>query len=73
MRKAEIIERTSKAMKRTPSEQSSDELDYGEIVIGELQRRLPEGVDMKTCEDFRHLNVECCETSNAQSIRAKVG
>ena len=71
MKEVEIIDRTLKAVKRTTPEQSSDESAYDEI--GELQGRLPEGVDMKTCEDFRHLNVECCETSNAQSIRAKVG
>jgi hypothetical protein len=32
-----------------------------EIVIPELDRRLPEG-DIKTCEDFKYLNVECCDT-----------
>jgi hypothetical protein len=39
----------------------SDEPDWEEIVIAELQKRLPE-TDIKTCEDFRHLNVTCCET-----------
>lgn len=31
-----------------------DELDCADI-ISELQLRLPERVDIKTCEDFRHL------------------
>jgi hypothetical protein len=30
-------------------------------VIAELNEQLPEG-EIKTCEDFKHLNVECCET-----------
>jgi hypothetical protein len=40
----------------------NDEPDYQAIVIAELNRRLPDGVKIKTCEDFRHLNVECCDT-----------
>jgi len=27
-----------------------------------LQDLLPADVDIKTCEDFRHLNVACCAT-----------
>jgi len=27
-----------------------------------LQDSLPANLDIRTCEDFRHLNVECCET-----------
>jgi hypothetical protein len=40
----------------------NDEPAYQTIVIAELQRKLPEGVEIKTCEDFKHLNVECCDT-----------
>jgi hypothetical protein len=32
-----------------------------EMVIAELNKRLPE-VEIKTCEDFKYLNVECCDT-----------
>jgi len=56
MTKAQIIESIVAAMK------FDDELDYQEIVTAELNRRLPEGVDIRTCEDLRHLNVECCDT-----------
>jgi hypothetical protein len=54
--KAEIIAETLRAAKL------DDEPDYQPIVIAELQRKLPEGVEIKTCEDFKHLNVECCDT-----------
>ena len=30
------------------------------IVIAELNKRLPES-EIKTCGDFKYLNVECCE------------
>ena len=53
MTKAEIISKTL-AESRCPD-------DYRQGVIDELQKRLHD-VDIKTCEDFRHLNVECCET-----------
>ena len=56
MTKAEIISRTLRdEMKRASPdrEPSSDEREYEEIVIAELNRRLPDGVDIKTCEDFR--------------------
>jgi hypothetical protein len=62
--KNEIIEKTLKDIgprlkqHETPC---SEEPDCGEIVIAELQARLPE-TDIKTCEDFRHLNVTCCDT-----------
>ena len=38
----------------------SEEPDHEEIVIGTLRERLPEE-DIKTCEDFPGLKVECCE------------
>jgi len=55
MTKAEIIAQTLRVMKL------NDEPDYHTIVVAELQRKLPEGVDIRTCEDFKHLNVECCK------------
>ena len=39
----------------------SEELDCQTTVIAALQVRLPE-TDIKTCEDFRHLRVTCCDT-----------
>ena len=42
-------------------EPTSEEANYDLIVIAELNRRLPD-TDIKTCEDFRHLNVLCCDT-----------
>ena len=38
-----------------------DEQDEEEFVTSVLQDRLPDG-DIKTCEDFQHLNVKCCNT-----------
>src|ERR1700733_9043165 len=40
------------------------EPDYPTIVVSEIQPRLPEGVESKTCDDVRDLNVECCETGH---------
>jgi hypothetical protein len=40
----------------------SDEHSEEEFIISVLRDRLPESVDIKTCEDFRHFNVECCNT-----------
>jgi hypothetical protein len=54
--KNDIIEKTLKEI--SPSIEESEEL-YS--VMAELQDRLPE-TDIKTCEDFRHLNVTCCNT-----------
>ena len=63
MTKADIIAKTLKEC-TCPLDigepPTGDEPDYEEIVIAELNRRLPD-TDIKTCEDFRHLNVECCE------------
>lgn len=56
MTKAEIIAQTLRVMKL------NDEPDYHTIAVAELQRKLPESMEIKTCEDFRHLNVECCDT-----------
>jgi len=39
-----------------------DEPDYEEHVLETLHEKLPEGVDIKTCDDFKQLGVECCET-----------
>ena len=51
-------------MKRVSSERepTSDERDYERIVVAELMRRLPEGEGIKSCEGFKHLGVQCCDT-----------
>jgi hypothetical protein len=54
--KAEIIAQTLGSMNL------NDEPEYQELVIAELDRKLPNGVEIKTCEDFCHLNVKCCDT-----------
>lgn len=64
MTKNEIIEKTLKDI--GPRLKQHEALygegpDCGENVLAELQARLPE-TDSKTCEDFRHLNVTCCDT-----------
>jgi inorganic pyrophosphatase len=56
MTKAEIIAQTLGSINL------NDEQEYQTIVIAEFQRKLPEGVDIKTCEDCEHLGVECCDT-----------
>ena len=64
MMKAEIISKTLREMGPFPLENEppfSEEPDDEEIVIAELEERLPDDLDIKTCEDFRHLNVECCD------------
>ena len=54
MTKAEIIEKTLDEIGRACLEAGE-----AEIVVVELGRRLPNDMDIKTCEDFRHLAVEC--------------
>lgn len=54
MTKNEIIEKTLRDI-------GPLEPDYTEIVVAELQRRLPDS-EIKTCDDFKHLNAACCES-----------
>ena len=54
--KNEIIEKTLREIGPR-----LDEHEEPYSVIDELQERLPD-TDIKTCEDFRHLNVTCCDT-----------
>ena len=64
MTRAELIEHILKKIGPFPLENDppyNDEPDYEEDVLAALQVRLPEGVDIKTCGEFRHLGVECCE------------
>jgi hypothetical protein len=60
MTKNEIIEKTLMAVRE---HQGVDRLDpkYEEDIATTFKERLPDG-DVKTCEDFKHLRVECCET-----------
>lgn len=58
MTKSDIIEKT---LKEIGPRLEEHEEPYREIVIAELRERLPD-TDIKTCEDFRHLNVACCDT-----------
>ena len=66
MTKQEIIALTLQQIEyrqNPPPEEIADSVvidGYDDIVIAELNEQLPEG-EIKTCEDFKHLNVECCE------------
>jgi hypothetical protein len=65
MTKEDIIGKTLREMKPisvSGEEAFCDESDEEEFIISVLRDVLPEGVDIQTCEDFRHLNVVCCET-----------
>jgi hypothetical protein len=39
----------------------NEELDYEELVIATLREQLPDA-DVNTCEDFKGLKAQCCET-----------
>lgn len=65
MNKAEIISKTLKAMMLvSPVQQSpfSEEQDEEALIVSILQDVLPNGVDILTCEDFKHLGVQCCDS-----------
>lgn len=64
MTKAEIITKVLTDMELfTQYEPAySDEPDDEEIIVAELRGRLPDDVEIKTCEDFKRFGVECCET-----------
>ena len=57
--KNKIIEKTLREI--VPRIEEREEL-YS--VMAELQERLPD-TDIRTCGDFRHLNVTCCDTCHA--------
>jgi hypothetical protein len=60
MTKNEIIEKTLKAVREHQGVDRLD-LEHEAYFVTTLKERLPDG-DIKTCEDFKHLTVECCET-----------
>ena len=65
MNKAEIIAKMMKDMTPIGPQTEppfSDEQDEEEFIISVLQGDLPSDVDIRTCEDCKHLNVECCKT-----------
>ena len=61
MDKAEIIAQTLMEMNRRMVNQPpcTDE-EESAFIISVLQDVLPDG-DIKTCDDFRHLNAQCCQ------------
>jgi len=59
MTKNEIIERTLVEIRPIPLQ--TEEQDEAAFIISVLQDRLPDG-DIRTCDDYKHLNVVCCET-----------
>jgi hypothetical protein len=65
MNKTDIISKTLTDMRLillNPEPPFSEEPDEEEFIISVLQDVLPEGVDIRLCDDFKHLGVECCET-----------
>ena len=59
-----IIEKTLREVGPFPIENEppfSGEQDEEEFITSVLQDKLPDSVEIKTCEDFKHLGVECCE------------
>jgi hypothetical protein len=61
MNKAEIISETLKDMLKTQPP-SGEELDEEGFIISVLQDVLPDNVDIRICDYFKDLGVECCET-----------
>jgi hypothetical protein len=67
MTKSEIIDRTLREIsyrQNPPPDEIADCVDlegYDDFVIATLNELLPAG-DIKTCEDFKELGVECCHT-----------
>jgi hypothetical protein len=63
MTKSDLIEKILKDLGPFPLQNEPtycDEPDYEEQLLATLQTKLADGVDIKTCEDFRHLGVDCC-------------
>ena len=63
MTKAEIVDKTLESIRQVPIQNLTpfdSEAGFDELVIADLQDRLPHNVDIKTCEDFQYLGVECC-------------
>jgi hypothetical protein len=69
MTKAEIIrttvERLEVSLQNNP--QFGVQVDDLELVVVELQDVLPYDVDIRTCEDFKHLGVRRCETCHGEN------
>ena len=61
MTKTEIIRKTLQQI------QVSLQNDDAELVVAELQDLLPYNGDIRTCEDFSHLGVMCCETCHGEN------
>jgi hypothetical protein len=63
MTRDEVIQKTLRNMNMVSDagDRTCDEETYSQVV-GHLRARLPEGVDIKTCDDFKHLGAKCCDT-----------
>ena len=75
MTKGEIIESVLKEMRsgatlrgRRPSEEDEDERNVITHLENLLQDAQPD-TDIRTCNDFIHLNVECCTTCHYSCSR----
>jgi hypothetical protein len=63
MTRDEVIQKTlwDMNMVSEAGDRTCDEETYS-LVVGRLRERLPDSIDIKTCEDFKHLGAECCDT-----------
>ncbi len=63
MTRDEVIQKTLRDLNMVSEagDRTCDEETYSQVV-GHLRARLPDGIDIKTCEDFAHLGAECCDT-----------
>ncbi len=62
MTRDEVIQKTLRGMNMVSDagDRTCDEETYAQVV-GHLLARLPDGIDIRTCEDFKHLGAECCD------------
>jgi hypothetical protein len=59
--KGEIIQMTIQAMGLDSSSLTPENEEYRAVVEATLMERLPPGTNFKTCKDFEHLAIGCCE------------
>lgn len=61
MTKDEIIQMAIQAMGLDNSSLTPENEEYWAVVEATLMEGLPPGTNFKTCKDFAHLAVGCCE------------
>jgi hypothetical protein len=67
MKKAQILEKILNEFRNDSKEAylpQRDDADYEKVIVAALEKSLQNvepDIDIRTCEDFSHLNVKCCE------------